>query len=140
MILSYTRADFEQKILSGEKTTTFRKDKSKRWKIGMKIQHWMGFPRAKKEGTHFFMEDEVFEVEDVELHISIGGMLLIRITTPKTDGQVCALPKSAWRGVTLEIAKRDGFNTIQEMADYFCPNGEKWEGRMIVFSKFSKQR
>ena len=62
MILTYSNPRFKDLILSGQKIHTIREDKNRRWKPGMKIQHWMGNPRNPSKNPHCFAEGICTEI------------------------------------------------------------------------------
>ena len=53
MILSF-KEQFVSSIISGEKVTTIREDKSDRWRFGLTIDFWKGNPRNTSQDTYQF--------------------------------------------------------------------------------------
>lgn len=93
----------------------------------------MGSPRNAKLNPRHFMDDFCDDVFDVVLERSTTAGL--EITFFRNDNL-----QPVTNRVSLEIARRDGFENVEEMGNYFCPDGRKWEGRMILFGKFIRTR
>lgn len=45
MLLTFSKIQFIDRIISGQKVHTIRDDKFNRWKVGNKIHFWFGNPR-----------------------------------------------------------------------------------------------
>lgn len=124
MILTYSRESFVYAIKQGRKIHTIRADPKKRWKVGMKIQHWKGSPRNPRQIPFKFADGECKGIQELTIartdynsplvHISERGFL-------------------TWDETVL-LAKNDGL-TIEEFTEWFVPIERPFfEGRIIHFT------
>lgn len=129
MILSYSKDRFVDQIKDGRKKHTIRKDPKRRWKPGMKIQHWRGNPRNVKQSPYQFAEGECKSVQQVwivrdpvarnGISVMVGMGLKSRYLNEEQ---------------TLALAENDGLS-IDELRDWFLPPGENsFFGRIIHFT------
>jgi hypothetical protein len=107
------RWDFQ--TVSKPKRHTIRKDEHNRWKPGMKI-HFTVFPRSKKM-FQFAPALECKSVQKVEI-FKRDGLRFIRI-----DGRFINSNQ-----VAEEIAKNDGFDSVDDFFDWFNTD---FEGKII---------
>jgi hypothetical protein len=113
MILTFSKAEFVQKIIDGEKKHTIREDKSDRWHAGRMIQLWWGNPRNVKNSPHFIMERQCISIQRIEIEyqeLKQNGMVIPVI---KIDGH----PIFYW--TKESIALNDGFNSLHDFFDWF---------------------
>jgi hypothetical protein len=101
----------------------------------MSIQHWMGSPRNSKSAKkpRHFADDVCKDVQDVVIEW-IHDKLELTIY----DNANLPPVKITSQEAVLIIAQNDGFSSVVEMANYFCPEGEPWVGRIIHFTNFVK--
>ena len=122
MILS-CKPQFEPPILAGTKIHSMRKDIHQRWKVGMVIHFATG---ARSKNYRQFHEDICTGKQKVGLYQgSRGIMVLIDSIMLK---ETCI----------LELARNDGFTTVEDMMRFFIPvvptafhDMKQWTGRII---------
>lgn len=68
MILTFSRPEFKDKIISGTKTTTIRADKTRRWHADRSIQFWMHNPRNKSKSPHLFAVGKAISVFQILIY------------------------------------------------------------------------
>lgn len=134
MILSYSKDRFVDQIKDGRKKHTIRADPKRRWKPGMKIQHWRGNPRNVKQNPYQFAEGECMSVQEVWI-----------IRDPVAENGVSAMIGTWQEGRWLKskylkeqellaLAENDSLS-IEEFREWFLPPGEKsFLGRIIHFT------
>ena len=113
MILTFSKSDFVQKIIDGNKIHTIREDKHDRWKAGRMIQMWYGNPRNVKSKPYYFMERQCISVQKIEIEyqgLKQNGMVIPCI---KIDGH----PIYYW--TKEDIATNDGFKNLHEFFEWF---------------------
>lgn len=116
MILSFSRKNFVEAVLRGEKIYTCRKDTALRWKVGSKVHFWYQNPRNTSKNPYHFGNGEVNNIEPLFIDFSrriikIGDIVL-------KDHFV------------EEFAISDGFSSLEEMKGFFM-HLPFWEGRLI---------
>ena len=116
MLLTFSKDQFVEKILTGDKIHSIREDKNNRWKIGMKIHFWRGNPRNVKSNPYEFATSVVKDIQRIEIEPSINWVSL-------TGGYSCFGPD----GLEI-IAKNDGFSSWAEMKKFFP---EPFVGKLI---------
>lgn len=111
MILSFSKnfpwgdpTNFEQKIIEGTKIHTIREDPHNRWKPGMKIHAATG---VRTKNYNCFYEDECTGVQDIFMTYFFGGL------------EVTIGDKYLYWEDKLKLAKNDGFDSIDQMVDWF---------------------
>lgn len=57
MLLTYSHDRFPELIRHNIKIHSIREDKHERWKVGMRIDHWMGNPRNVKRNPYPFLKE-----------------------------------------------------------------------------------
>lgn len=123
MILSYSKEKFKADILRKVKIHSLREDKHNRWKIGMKIQHWMHSPRNPSKNPHEFGEDICTGKEKVEIWKS-GKDVFVAV-----NGRMLAYQE------VLLLAQNDGL-TVDQFRLWFVPPGKKrWKGYIIHWTE-----
>lgn len=130
MNLSYSIPKAEENILNGVKIHTIREDNTDRWKQGMKIHHCYSF--RSKDGYRCFLQGECKSTQ------------LILIVFDVIHGILIAIDRVHQREHEIELlAKNDGFESVQQMIDWFLPkdkNGKrtKWtfSGKIIHWTDF----
>ena len=123
MILSFNQERFKHKILEGSKIHSMRLDMNNRWKAGKAIEMWHNSPFNKKANPHEFIKSKVVSTQKVRLY-RYGSLFVAVDDRPLTTGEI------------KELAINDGFDTVNEFAEYFVPvvsNGDPavWEGKII---------
>ena len=127
MILSYSVQGFPDKILEGIKKHTFREDEEARWKPGRNIEHWWRNPRNKHLGPYEIKKGTCCHVSDAVImkHHSFQQLVIC------IDGLFYPAE---------QVAINDGFNSVEEMEQYFLPKTLQWGdgvfawvGRCIFF-------
>ncbi len=122
MILTYSRESFVYAIKQGRKIHTIRADPKKRWKVGMKIQHWKGSPRNPKKIPFKFADGECKGVQEIRIYMYWGVTLCVEV-----DGRDMSQEEIE------TIAANDGL-TLNEFKDWFCKDGQHFTGRIIHFT------
>jgi len=128
MILSYSKHDFIEAIIQGEKIHTIRTDVKKRWKAGMSIQHWRGNPR----NVHS-------KVKPYQFHEGVcDGVQEVRIECMNRSS--FGIQYKVWIGLkilsgteTHLLAVRDGL-TVKEFSEWFLKDQDVFIGRIIHFT------
>lgn len=122
MLLTFTKPHFEQLIKDGVKIHTIRADKGNRWKVGTKIHFWLGNPRNTrgKNKPYQFGLGEVSRIESIKINthtdtIDIDGVRF------QSKGELDA------------IAKNDGFDSWQEMREFFIGDTGYFVGKIIFW-------
>jgi len=67
MILTFSKQQFVERILSGTKIHTIREDKNRRWRVGRSIQFWYGNPRNKKNNPYQFASGRCIDIKEIEI-------------------------------------------------------------------------
>lgn len=146
MILSYSRDQFIPAIKEGIKIHTIRTDSKRRWKPGMKIQHWRGNPRNVKQNPYQFAEGECNGTQDIYIQSKrknfYGGrdfpMIEVWIGTFSTGSRQPYTANGRW--ITDEevqlLAQNDNL-TLDEFREWFVPDNQPvFQGRIIHFTDF----
>ena len=121
MILTFSEPKFEDLLLQNIKGTTFRVDKTNRWKVGMIAHMWMHNPRNVRLNPHYIKTDIIEYVEYV-LFIPIKGILKIYVDNTYTDIDISLSAKKQKYRLDI-IARTDGFSDFEKMKDWFLKNG-----------------
>lgn len=133
MILSYSRDCFVDAIKDGTKIHTIRTDAKRRWKVGMKIQHWRGNPRNVKQNPYQFAEGECKGIQEIEIIRRVRNGLL-----PGRGVAIRIIESGRWLSdeeIDL-IAKNDNL-TLDEFREWFVPDSAPiFQGRIIHFTDF----
>lgn len=133
MILTFSRTSFVEAITEGRKIHTLRADKNNRWQPGRRIHFWYGNPRNKNISTAFafgYGAQYCTGTEAVSLYYQHGQCSAL------VEDRILELPQ-----LNL-LAFQDGFESIQELYDFFFPtppeNGEpaQWHGKIIHWTDF----
>ncbi len=128
MILAYRFRQFKEAILNGQKIHTIREDKTKRWKVGMSIQHWMGSPRNKRTNPHEFKTGTCMGIQEVIIDNFGDGNFAIRVMDENGEWKVLRKIEEN------TLIKNDGL-TRDEFIKFFVPNdGDTFRGRIIHFT------
>lgn len=130
MILSFSEDKFKERILSGVKIHTIRTDRTERWKKGQVIHFWRGNPRNTKSEPkpHQFHECNCRSVQDIRINFELDSH--------KIDVQIDN--RFISQEEILELAIADGFNSVEDMKDWFFKtlDGENFfKGRLIHWTK-----
>ena len=120
MILTFSKQQFVDRIISGVKIHTIREDKTDRWKEGTKIHFWKGNPRNVKLKPYPFGESICTKVVDIRIDLWRDSVY--------ADDHFLNLK---------ELAVNDGFNNWVEMKSWFRQQGFEFffEGKLIYFDK-----
>jgi len=122
MILSF-KEQFVPKILKGTKNTTFREDRPRRWKHGMKIHFWKDNPRNITKKPYQFAIGTVKNVYPVEINTALNFIIINGVTYDKQH-------------ILNKIAENDGFKDWEDMKTFF-PFGH-WKGVVIRWTDFEQ--
>lgn len=122
MILTFSKKQFAESILSGSKIHTIRQDKKNRWKAGMKIHFWSGNPRNVKNNPYQFGYGFCTKVEDIQMDFVNNSAVIS-----------CKFLKG--QNILDELAKNDGFENWWQLKKWFCENGHEhfFTGKLIHF-------
>ena len=131
MLLTYRESIFVDFIKQGLKIHTIRRDKCKRWKLGMSIQHWRGNPRNTKSNPYHFLDGQCMGVEEIEILRVSEKLFAVSIGPENSSGK-----RVLTNDEVLQLAKNDGL-TLGQFRRWFLPDGvDKWTGRIIHFTDF----
>ncbi len=131
MILTFSEPNFKDRIIKGIKIHTIRKDKHKRWKVGMKIHFWLGNPRDKSGCPHQFGEAYVTQIEDIAIIPSMPGY--------NKHGDIVIIGKEVINDTDElnELATKDGFNDWDEMRSWIMKKYDiPFNGKIIYWTNF----
>lgn len=106
MILTFSKPEFEQKILSGIKIHTLRVDPKNRWKNGMKIHFWLHNPRNKNKNPRQFH------------FVDLGIMHYQNVIIYKKDSIYIDNRKLSMHEIR-QLAINDGFENETEFWEWF---------------------
>ena len=119
MILIFSKAEFVQKIIDGDKIHTIREDKTNRWKEGRIIQFWSGNPRNVKNNPYYFMERQCISTQKIEIKNKC-------IYIDNRELKLCS------DKVELLVIQ-DGFDTVQELFEWF---DKDFSGKLIHWTDY----
>lgn len=123
MILTFSRPEFKDKIISGTKTTTIRADKHRRWKVGSKIHFWMHNPRNVKKNPHCFAIGKVNKISYIEIEPTAEWIAI-------KDENDKIIDFLFFQSELDNFAKKEGFENWEDMKTFFT---EPFTGRLIEF-------
>lgn len=126
MILAFSKERYMERILSGVKIHTIRKDPQQRWRVGMTCHMWMHSPRNVSKNPFQFAEAEVSEVKQIEIikdEIKTHVSWFVEVDS-----------KSLTFDEVQSLAIADGFDSAEEFIDWF---GE-FSGRLIFFKNLRR--
>jgi hypothetical protein len=69
MLLTYSNKRFPPLIEAGVKIHSIREDKNNRWKVGMKIDHWMHSPRNPSKHPYPFLKGKHVLISKQQIEI-----------------------------------------------------------------------
>jgi hypothetical protein len=124
MILSF-KSQFIKPILVWSKIHTIREDKSNRWKAGRKIDYFTG-RYTSKDRKRFAPSNECISTQRISIHYS-GTSILVYVDDKIFYKNI--LGKHTGYNRMLELAKNDGFNSIDEFFEWF--NTDNYLGKII---------
>jgi hypothetical protein len=122
MILSYSKDRFVHSIKSGRKKHTIRADPKKRWKVGMKIQHWRGNPRNVKQKPYQFGEGECKGIQEIRIYMYWDLCFCVEV-----DGRDMSQAE-------IEALAANDDLTVEEFEKWFMPDGQEFTGRIIHYT------
>jgi hypothetical protein len=130
MILQFSEDKFKERILSGVKIHTIRTDRTERWKKSQIIHFWRGNPKDTKSEPkpHQFHECNCRSVQDIRINFELD--------THEINIQIDN--RFILQEEILELAIADGFDSIEDMKDWFFKklDGENFfKGRLIHWTK-----
>jgi hypothetical protein len=122
MLLTF-KPQFEDLIKRKIKLHTIRADKHSRWKVGMMIHFWVGNPRntRSKLKPYRFGIGRVETIQSVEIYPAKDRLIRNGRTLSQEELQ--------------EIAKADGFESWQQMKQFFSKD---FFGKIIVWHSFTE--
>lgn len=127
MILTFSKDIFVERIISGIKIHTIREDKHNRWKVGNSIQFWRGNPRNVRNNPYQFGEGICQEVKPIKIDPINNEITIFYNKHISEDiGLIDSLN---------EIAKNDGFDSWEQMKEWFK---EPFVGKIIYWTQFKK--
>ena len=112
MICTYSQRRFEQRIISGIKRTTIRRDETNRWKPGRIMHCWMHNPRNVSKNPYCFAVGRVRYTEDIQILPEANTVIIASTVTGS----------KLYFGSTdtlNEIAVLDGFDDWEDMKAFF---------------------
>lgn len=121
MILTFSKKEFQPKIIDGIKIHTIREDKHNRWKKGIKIHFWMGNPRNVTKNPYQFGEGIVELVLSIHIYPDENRFII------GNQGEFKEI------GSLNELAENDGFDSWEEMKKWFKT---EFHGKIIYWEKF----
>lgn len=104
---------FADQVQSGTKRSTIRRWRKRPIYIGDTLYHYTGL---RTPGCHKIGNTTCIRVR--EIRITPGG-------TIKIDGQVI------YRESAQALAKADGFNSLADFIQFFCPGEQDFHGQLI---------
>lgn len=135
MILSFSLDSFVEKIKSGAKIHTIRRNVGGRWKVGNKIHFWKDNPRHITKKPYCFGEGIVINVIPIAIRYSRH---VSSYSYPKGCKFVVTYINS--KPLTIaeceSLAKNDGFESFNEFLDWFDSD---FDGSVIFWSNFKEQ-
>lgn len=123
MILTFSKPEFERKILEGTKIHTLREDPKNRWRYGLSIQFYLGNPR---NGGRCFLDlgNPHITIQPVEITQCSKGGIVVFVENR-------ALNKSE----VAQLALNDGFESMESFRDYFLAGKTgSWIGKIISWT------
>lgn len=119
MILVFSKPEFKDRILAKTKIHTIRKDRSKRWQVGSKIEFWLHNPINVSLHPHEFAKSHIREKTPImifpkENKVSLG---------PKIIKDIKELN---------QLAVNDGFLNWEDMKTWFTEN---FSGYLLTWSQ-----
>lgn len=120
MILTFTKHEFKERIKSGEKIHTIRADVNNRWKVGRKINFWLGNPRNVENNPHEFGTGVCDAISTISIYPSENRVVI-------KGEHITSLER------LNELAENDGFDNWEQMKEWFS---EEFHGKMIYWSFF----
>lgn len=158
MILPFQER-FEEKILSGEKIHSIRRDEKNRWRIKNKI-HFVTNHRTKKQKC--FKEGLVVRVSDISINILLKTVTIYGMEQKAADilriftigaSEIYTSKRLTLRDDEIELfAKNDGFDKSEEFFKFFeeqskafrlfkniegAPKEAVFFGKLIQWTNFS---
>ena len=117
MIVTYSKEVFKHRILDRTKKHTIREDKSRRWKAGRSIEHWLGNPRNKKHNPdiHQFGKDVCQCVQAITIVNSKDSGKMVYVY----DKTHTLHPKRLSVDQIEILAINDGFDNTEDFWNWF---------------------
>ncbi|MBS4041612.1 MAG: ASCH domain-containing protein [Flavobacteriales bacterium] len=110
MILSFSKPEFKERILSGTKKHTIRLDATNRWKVGMMIQLWMHSPRNVTKNPHQFETKQCVSIQRIDI---------VRVDDYLEHTWVFIDGKRLNEDQVQQLAWNDGFNSLIDFWMWF---------------------
>lgn len=129
MILSFSKQQFLERIITRSKKHTIREDNANRWKVGCIIHFWRGSPRNVKNMPYHFGIANVVDVKRIVIENNdLGKRVII---------QGYNVSKNRWKELTREqiheLAVNDGFDNTDEFWQFF---DKDMTGKLIYWDNF----
>lgn len=134
MILTYSLDRFVDAIQSGTKIHTLREDPHRRWKPGMKIQHWRGNPRNTrgKVKPYHFADGECKGIQDITIYRNGTGIPTVYVFPKRGELSGRMLSDAQ----VEQMAKNDRLS-VDEFREWFVPESlPECRVRIIHFTSF----
>lgn len=135
MILTFSHESFVEKIKSGLKIHTIRRNASSRWKIGDKIHFWKDNPRNVTKNPYSFGVGAVAQITPIEIRYfrqPISGCCYVK-------GNKYVMVTVGGDALTREqcetLAKADGFDSFEDFLHWFDSD---FDGGVICWSNFKE--
>lgn len=122
MLLTFSKIQFIDRIISGNKIHTIRDDKFNRWKVGNKIHFWFGNPRNTrgKIKPFQFAIGEVQRIENIFMDLK-NDIVLIGYDILKSTNELNT------------FASNDGFDSWNKMKLWFDNHNKQYYGKIIFW-------
>lgn len=120
MLMTFSKEEFKDGILRGNKLHSIREDKHGRWRPGRPIHMWMGNPRNmnSKVKPYRFALRQVVSVQKIEIRRRDD----VTKSVVRVDGRVLEMEE------VKALSWADGFTTFASFWDWF---NEDFTGRIV---------
>ena len=136
MILSFSHDAFVEKIKSGTKIHTIRRNAAKRWEIGDKIHFWKDNPRNVTKSPYFFGTGIVTGIRPIAIRYLRHESSYGYAKGNKFVEVYINSSKPLTRAECETLAKNDGFESFDEFLDWF---NQDFVGGVIFWSNFEEK-
>jgi tRNA G37 N-methylase TrmD len=136
MILSFSLDSFVEKIKSGAKIHTIRRNVGERWKVGNKIHFWKDNPRHIAKNPYCFGTGKVIRVNPIAIRYFRQPENSYSYARGNKFVEVTMNGAKLTRMECEELAQNDGFGSFEEFLDWFDSD---FNGSIIFWSNFEEQ-
>ena len=133
MILTFSKKQFVERILTGVKVHTIREDKHNRWQPGRKIHFWYGNPRNThaKEKPYHFATGECYMVDRISIN-SERDIFITNTNLKHPHPYDISTVSPQHDNLLKRVAINDVFDTVDDMFDWF-KDKLPFTGKLIWF-------